>query len=128
MNVSDVEFAHVSALKAPRRVEYFVKNVADHEELWGLRSDAGWLLLGDDEGHDLFPAWPAERYAAAYAAEQHAAEKPERISLEDWLDEWLPRFADDAVQVAVFPLPSGQGVPLEPAKLRAFLDEELAKY
>ena len=128
MRISDEEFAHVIAVKAPKRVEYFVKRVADSEELWGLRDEDGWLALGDDEGNDLFPVWPAERYAAAYAAEQHAEERPERIPLEEWLDEYLPGFAEDGVQVAVFPIPSGQGVVLKPEELRAFLDDELAKY
>jgi len=126
--VNDREFAAVIALPAQERYGHFIKRVADSEQLWGLRSAEGWLLLGDDTNADSFPVWPAERYAAAYAEAQGCEESPQAIDLDAWREELLPQFLSDNVLVAVFPIPAGPGVVVTAEDHAAHLEHELQQY
>jgi hypothetical protein len=63
----DKEFESVLALSGSERYAYFVKRVADWAELWSLKTEDGWVLAGDDAGHELVPIWPHQRFAMACA-------------------------------------------------------------
>lgn len=128
MLLNDREFESVIALPAPERYEHFMKRVADAEELWALRDDEGWLLLGDDEENEAFPVWPAERYAVAYAEAHGSGETPTAVELSVWMEEMLPDLAANGVLVAVFPLPTGAAVTVTADEHAAHLEFELDEY
>jgi hypothetical protein len=83
--VKDPEFAAVSALPGPARYAHFIGQVADWEEVWGLRGSGGWVLAADDDGRQLMPIWPHARYAEACAVGEWA--------VASWPD---PRWARDS--------------------------------
>lgn len=126
--VTDREFAAVSALPGPDRYSHFVGQVADREEVWGLRGPDGWVLAADDDGRPLVPIWPHARYAEACAAGAWAGAAPEAIPLDRWMDAWLPGLTRDGRGVAVFPVPGGSGVPVDAVRLAADLSEALEQY
>ena len=127
-SVSEQEFAAVSALPAADRYSHFLAQVADWEEVWSLRGPSGWVLAAADDGRPLVPVWPHARYAEACAAGGWAGSAPAAISLDRWLEAWLPGLARDGRGVAVFPVPSGAGVPVEAERLAADLSEALEQY
>lgn len=51
------EFENAIKIKANLRYEYFIKTIADYEELWGLYYD-GWAITIDDQGNNMLPLWP----------------------------------------------------------------------
>lgn len=51
----DQEFAAVQALPGPDRYSYFVRRVADREELWTLRNEEGFVLYANDDGQEVVP-------------------------------------------------------------------------
>jgi len=61
------EFEAVLSLSAQRRYAYLLKRVVDWERIWSLGTEEGWALSSDDEGHELVPVRPHERFAAACA-------------------------------------------------------------
>jgi Protein of unknown function (DUF2750) len=126
--MNDQEFENVLALPAPRRYDYSIKRIAEEEVVWTLASDAGYTLLGDDEGHELVPVWPHERLAAAYAAARSAADCPRSITLSDWLEKWIPGMQRDQRWVAIFPTPQGKGTPVTPERLKEDLEAELSLF
>jgi uncharacterized protein DUF2750 len=126
--VHDKEFESVFALPPARRYEHFIKRVVDWGEVWSLGCEQGWGLGADDEGHELVPVWPHERYAAACIAGDWARYQPRAISLEDWLEKWTPGMERDGRLVAVFPTPDRQSTPVEPQRLRQDLERELMRY
>ena len=71
--------------------------------------------------------WPHERFAIACAADD-GEEKAASISLEDLLDKWLPGMLKDGRQVAVFPVPRGDGAIVSPSRLRADLLTQCEDY
>ena len=47
---------NVINLTASERYDYFIRKVADFEEVWGLKDAEGWALMGSEE-QVLFPIW-----------------------------------------------------------------------
>jgi hypothetical protein len=125
--LSAKEIAGVLATDGPTRYAHFVKQVADSEQVWGLRTEEGWVSVGDDDGNSMLPVWPHPDYAAACAVDEWDDAQPSAIDLDDWLDEWLVNLDDEGDQVAVFPTPQGRGVVVEPAQLRSDIEVELSR-
>lgn len=111
-------------LKAPERYSYFVKRVADWEEAWGLRAESGWETVDDDDGVSYLPLWPHEKFAQLCANGLWEGSRPERISVTELLDGWLPDLLATGRRVAVFPLPDGNGVLVDPQRLSDDLLQE----
>jgi hypothetical protein len=86
------------------------------------------VLMGDPDEHELVPVWPHSRYAEACANESWVGAEPSSIPLDRWLEAWTPGMIRDKRQVAVFPVPSGQGVVVTPERLRVDLLQELEQY
>lgn len=126
--VNEKEFSAVMALTPARRYSYFIKRVAAWRKLWGLGSRNGWALVGDNQGHELFPVWPHSRYAAACAKDDWADKEPREIELSEWLRAWIPGLRKDGRLIAVFSTPDGKGVGVSPDKLKEDLEQELSLY
>jgi hypothetical protein len=126
--VNDKELDAVLALPAPKRYEYFVKHVADSEELWGLRDSGGFVVAADDGGGQSMPVWPHRRYAEACAQSEWSGSEPEPISLSEWLEGWSGELEEDGRKVAVFPDQDSGSVVREPGELREDLRAEAAQY
>jgi hypothetical protein len=82
----DKEFESVLSLPGSQRYTYFIKRVAAWEKIWGLASDNIWAVASGEDGHELFPVWPHERYAAACASKEWAGKEPCAIALTDWME------------------------------------------
>jgi hypothetical protein len=126
--VSDQEFAAVTALPAPRRYDYFAKKLADWQRLWSLGDEAGFVAAADDDGRDLLPVWPHPAFAAACATGDWEGQEPVEITLDEWLTEILPMLERDGTRIAVFQTPQGQAVHVDPERLRHDLEDELSQY
>ena len=124
---TEKEIQAVVALPGPKRYEYWIKKVADQQQVWSLWQD-GWALSGDAAGHELVPVWPHPKYAALCATEQWANHVPKVIDLEAWLEHWIPGIEKDARLIAIFPVPTDKGTPVEPRRLESDLREELSQY
>ena len=127
-NVNDAEFNAVLALDTAMRYSYFIGHVTDWEEVWGLRNEAGWALVGNDDGVEAIAVWPHERYASAYATGELQDCQPASISLNDWMETWLPNMAKDGTHVAAFVLPGGKGPIISAEVHLTDLTDECEKY
>ncbi len=123
--INDKEFAVLIALPGPARYSHFIGQVADWEQVWSLRGPGGWVLAADDNGKQLTPVWPHARYAQASAIGAWAETTPEAIPLDRWLAAWTPGLTRDGRGVAVFPVPSGAGINVEPVRLADDLTKAL---
>jgi hypothetical protein len=115
-------------LPAAKRYEYFVKKVADRQELWSLKASDGWVMASDQTNKEVFPIWPHSRFAEACAKDNWHGCTPQSIALKDWLAKWIPGLSRDQRAVAVFPTTANRGVVVSPEKLRADLIAECEKY
>ncbi|UTR15958.1 DUF2750 domain-containing protein [Salipaludibacillus sp. LMS25] len=99
MNNKDIEV--VSKLPASKRDEYFIKKVADFEEVWGLFDD-GWAISEDDNGNPLMPFWPKKEFANLCIVGEWKIYKAEQIEHEDFMQEWLPGIKADGITTQFF--------------------------
>ena len=126
--VNDEEFRSVLALSGNQRYEYFVKRVAGHGEVWGLRDEGGWVVAADEEEGKHFPVWPHSRFAEACAGGLWAAAEPAAIDIDEWVEGWLTELEKDGMRVAVFQTPQDLGVGVAPQRLKRDLDDELSRF
>ncbi|WP_419868700.1 DUF2750 domain-containing protein [Chryseobacterium sp. CT-SW4] len=109
------------------RYDYFIRKVADFEEIWGL-SDDGWALLGDNNENRVLPLWPEKEFAELCAVDQWKDYKPELIELDNFLEKWIPGMTNDKTLVNIFSTPNAKGIVITPNDLLSDLQEELEQY
>jgi len=123
--IGEGEAERVAALPASDRCRLFLQLAADWGEVWGLRDGEGWIVQRRAEG-DAFPLWPHSEVAALCAQGRWAGCMPERLTLDDLIEELLPLLEEDGMRVAVFPSPQDEGTVYAPAELARALEDELA--
>ncbi|MBE6753858.1 MAG: DUF2750 domain-containing protein [Ruminococcaceae bacterium] len=120
------EIQGVFAADKSKQYEYFIKKVADFEEVWSLKDDEGWATLGLED-REYFPVWPTREMAQLCAEEEWASYYPESIELEEFLTEWLSGLQEDNIRVTVM-WHSGEGIDPDWERLKADIENELEKY
>lgn len=121
------QLAAVVTLPGPDRYEYFVKRVADSQEVWGLYQD-GWALAKTDDGTLVFPMWPASDYASLCAEYEWDGYDAQAFSIEELLEDLLPQLEQDQVLPGIFYTPGDKGITPTIAELRRDLAQELGRY
>ena len=64
--VTPEEIRALLSKDGPTRYSYFVKQVADTEQVWGLREPDGWVSVSDDSEIPMLPVWPHREYAELF--------------------------------------------------------------
>ncbi|MCM3128457.1 MULTISPECIES: DUF2750 domain-containing protein [unclassified Paenibacillus] len=99
--MNNKEFEAVIKLPANVRYEYFIKRIADAEEVWGLY-DNGWAVTADERGNLLLPFWPKKEFAEACAIEDWKSYKGKLIDLSEFVVEFLPQLKKDGIRPSIF--------------------------
>ncbi|WP_318508773.1 DUF2750 domain-containing protein [Bacillus sp. T3] len=119
------EFESVIKQSPNIRYEYFIKKVADYEEVWGLYND-GWATAQDDKGNMLIPFFPRKEFAEYSAINEWNNFKAEPIDLYEFIDKWLIGMKLDRVKPSIFP--TNDSVMVEIDVLLRNLNNELENY
>jgi hypothetical protein len=127
MGDTNKKIENVIKLSEEDRYNYFIRKVADFEEVWGLNND-GWALLGNDLNNQIFPFWPEKEFAEICATEQWLGYSPQSISLDAFLEKWIPGMINDKLLVSIFQTPKSKGSIVNPQKLMNDINEELSQY
>jgi hypothetical protein len=122
------QYNSVVSLDSAARCRHFIARVADWQCLWGVRSPEGWLVPQAPEGFDYLPVWPHPGYAQTIADKIFTGNLATAILLEDFMEGWLPKLAEDKVMIAIFPNQNWEFWVMEPEGLSTALMCELAKY
>lgn len=120
------EFEAVIKLPGEKRYEYFIKKVADYEELWGLYND-GWAMIADDNNNEMIPFWPKKEFAEYCAIDDWKGYKAESIDLYEFMDNLLQDMKTDNIKASIF-FNNETSVVLEIDDLIDHLNEELENY
>jgi Protein of unknown function (DUF2750) len=127
MNQKKIE----SVIKLPinERYDYFVRKVAEFDEVWGLFDTNGWAIMTDNEKRVVVPFWPEEEFAKICCTDQWSSYLPKMIPLSAFVEKWLPGMKQDNRVVNIFYTPeSKDGSIIDPDVLLNDLKDELAKY
>ena len=120
------KFKQVAGLPSAERHAYFVRKVADTQQVWGLYH-AGWATAQVD-GKVAIPFWPEAAFAQACAGGDWMDFRPRAIALDDFLTKWLHGMAGNDQLASVFAVPQGSASVVAPADLLADLREEVRHY
>ena len=123
--LNEKQFDSISKLPDDKRFDYFLRKVADWEEIWSLHSPEGWVELSSGDGEICLPVWPHSDFAAAWAVDDWADCTPKAIKLDVWLERWTPGLEKDDTVLAVFPVDEEEGFVLTPAELQDAIISEL---
>ena len=126
--MNEKQFEAVLGLDGFKRYDHFVSKVGDWQQLWGVKSDEGWLVPVAPEEFEYFPVWPHPEYAQRIADENFPGHSATEISAQEFLDHWLPLFKQDSVKVAVFPNHEWTFWCMEPEDLKDEIKNEMLKY
>ncbi len=125
---TEKEVSSVLKLCANDRYLYWIKRVADGNLVWSLWNDGGWALAANEEGNYMIPVWPHAMYAAICASDEWSGYEPKSISIDDWLQRWIPGIQRDKRMIAVFPTLDHKGIAVSPSRVADDLRTELQKY
>lgn len=120
------EFESVIKQAPNIRYEYFIKKVADYEEVWGLYDD-GWATAQDDNGNMLIPFFPKKEFAEYCAVNEWGNYIAEPIELNEFIEEFLVGMKEDGVNPSIFPT-INDAVMVEIDVLLRDLNNELENY
>ncbi|MGU3576858.1 DUF2750 domain-containing protein [Brucellaceae bacterium C25G] len=121
------EIEAVMLLNSLGRYRYFIKKVADVEEVWGLY-DQGWSISRTNDGMLVFPCWPAMEYALKCATNEWEAYHPKLIPLHDFINDFLPQAAFDGMSLGIFPNENGENIIANVEALISDIQLELENY
>ena len=126
------KFKNVISMPADDRYWYFVRTVANVEEVWLLEMEAGSpLTIEMEPGTLTYPIWPERQFAEAAAMERPEWGPVNAISraLDEFMERWLPGIQRDGHKLGVFWAgPDLLGIDVEAAILLQDLQEECAQY
>jgi hypothetical protein len=98
--------------------ERFVSRVRSSETLWGLRHKEGWAICPSNERDcDLYVFWSEEAYARQHCKDEWSGYEPASITLQSFLDNWIPGMEGDGFLVGVQFNSDLAGLEVEPSKL-----------
>lgn len=123
--LDDKKYAAACKQSDEKRLSYFLRKVADFEEIWSLHSEDGWVELSDEDGQVCLPIWPHPDFAAAWVDGQWNDCVPKRVKLDEWLERWTDGLEKDETVLAIFPVDNGEGIILSPNELHEALLAEL---
>ena len=106
----------------------FIEQVVTTGVVWGLSDADGWVVApgAEDEQIDVMPFWASEDDASACATEDWAEMAPEALTLDDFLEQWLPGLEGDGLRVGVAWDAALEGVEVPPLELQADLEAAIA--
>jgi len=116
-------------LSDEERYDYFVRKVAEYDEVWSLYHEKGWAVLSDNASRVIVPFWPEEEFASICCSSQWDGYSARKINLKDFMEKWLPGMEKDNRYVNVFYSPKTKfGLVIKPADLLQDLKQECENY
>ena len=90
--MKDQELFGVLMLDAPKRFKYFINRVVDAGEMYSLKMDSQWVLMGrGNENKEIIPLWPNKESALACKGnEDWLRAEPSAIDLDLFIEKWIP--------------------------------------
>lgn len=122
------EIEAVLKLPPEKRLDYFVKWVADGRKVWGLRRGDQWILVTDQGGAKSVPLWPLREYAVLCAAGSYADTEVASMTLHFFTKTFAPDLTAEKIGVTVLPTPAMVGDVVSPVELTQRLRDELKRW
>lgn len=114
-------------LSAEDRYGYFIRKVADFEEVWLIKDQDGYAIFGDQENKTTIGVFPEKEFAELFLTDTWSNCVLESKDLNVFM-EWLDKLENDNIQIAGFPNKDLKAIVVEPKEMKSHLFFELQQY
>lgn len=116
------------ALAPQKRYDYFIKKIADAQQLWTIVDSEGNYAISMIDKHSLISFWPEEEFIASNLEENWEDYKPLLLTLDDLSDNVIDYIAQEGLLINVFPLNGRSGFVVDLEEFSRDLTTELKNY
>ena len=127
MSLNNLEINNVISLKPLERYKYFIKKVADFEELWVLLDSKGNHALSCLEDKTFISIWSHYPYLKTCLNDEWSKFFPTKITLDDFESNVIDYMEDDYL-LNIFPVNNKSGFIVTLKEFIRDLNDELDKY
>lgn len=126
--MNDKEIESVSNLEPFKRYQYFIKKIADFEELWTIIDGNGDFALSDIDDKVLISFWSAEEFVNLNLNDGWENCGSRKLTLDDLEDEIFDLIASENYLINVFPVNGKSGFVVGLDEFARDLSDELKNY
>lgn len=119
---------NISLLEPFKRYQYFIKKVADFEEVWILVNQNNDIAFAEIESKILIPLWSGKEFASSCMEGVWNNYYPKKVDLKSFYTEVLPFVNEKDALLDVFPVKNRSGFVVAFEEFNRDLDEELENY
>ncbi len=127
-SMNEMQMDNVLALNSEERYLHFLNKVADWEQLWILCDDEGHIYTRSTDEIEYLTVWPHPVYAKEFEKVIDVNLDVSEITLNEFMENWLPGLESDDLKVGVFPDAEGKIWIIESKDLLAALEDECEQY
>ncbi len=128
MNLSSQEIESVSKLEPFKRYTYFIKKIADFEEIWTIVDKNGDIALADIDHKTFISFWSHEDYIQSNLENGWKDCQPFKITLDDFEDTIIALINENDYLLNIFPVMGKSGFIVNLNEFMRDLNEELEQY
>jgi hypothetical protein len=114
-------------LSSQDRYGYFIRKVADVEEVWLIKVGNSFLMLGDKQEDVIIPVFPEQQFANILLTGDWKSYLTEMMEVHDFID-WLDELEEQNIKIAAFPKEDLQSVVVKADEMKNHLLYELQQY
>ncbi|WP_312901539.1 DUF2750 domain-containing protein [Chryseobacterium taichungense] len=125
--MNNKEKENILKLEPYKRYQYFIKKIADFEELWTIVDEDGNYALSDVDNHTLISLWTSEEFVKSNLEQGWEKCKPIKLTLDELREELFELIVDEGYLINIFPINGRSGFVVNLNEFIRDLDEELDK-
>lgn len=125
--MNNKEKENILKLEPYKRYQYFIKKIADFEELWTIVDEDGNYALSDVDNHTLISLWTSEEFVKSNFEQGWEKCKPIKLTLDELREELFELIVDEGYLINIFPINGRSGFVVNLNEFIRDLDEELDK-
>ena len=118
---------NILSLSPQERYGYFIRNVADFEEVWLIHDNGQYVTVGDKEEQIAIPVWPEKEFAELMLTDDWKGYAVQCLDVYDFIDR-LESLEQEGYRIAGFPSTNLNGVVVSADEMKNHLIYELQQY
>jgi len=128
MNLHREEIINVSKLESLKRYKYFMKKIADFQELWTIMDENGEIALSDLDDKTFVPFWSAKDFIESNLISEWEKCLPFKLTLDNLEEDIISWISEKNYLINVFPVNGKSGFVVDIHEFIRDLNEELENY
>lgn len=128
MKLTDKEVEAILKLEPYDRYQYFIKRVADSEQMFTIVDNEDNWALADVQGKEVFSVWSAPDFAVLFAIGDWESFSVKEITIEQLEDDIIDEIENNGYLINVFPIIGRSGFVVDIIEFAKDINNEMRKY